>query len=72
MFDLVGDSLRVVAIAARYVESSGASYGITPERFSGNRIMPLIEAVHLCPLPCAAFKGVFRVFEGSATLAMIP
>jgi hypothetical protein len=35
----------------------------------GNRIMPLIEAACLGPLPCAAFKSAFRAFEGNATLA---
>lgn len=35
----------------------------------GNRIMPVIEAACLGRVPCAAFKSVFRVIEGGATLA---
>ena len=38
----------------------------------GNRIMPLIEAAYLGPLPSTAFKSVFRVFDGSATITMVP
>jgi hypothetical protein len=37
----------------------------------GNRIMPRIEAAHLGPLPCVAFKNVFHVSEGSASLGSI-
>ena len=37
----------------------------------GNRIMPRIEAAHLGPLPCVAFKSVFHVCEGSASLGSI-
>jgi hypothetical protein len=37
----------------------------------GNRIMPIIEAAHLGPLPCVAFKSVFYVCEGSASLSVI-
>jgi hypothetical protein len=37
----------------------------------GNMIMPGIEATHIGPLPCAAFKSVFRVCEGRASLSFI-
>jgi len=34
----------------------------------GNRIMPALEAAHLGPLPCVAFKRLFRVCAGNETI----